>query len=124
MNYDWIKQSNQTAEEAEQAFLSLMEHSQDFTAVFCANDVTAIRVLELLKNKKRQIKRAISVISIDNIEESQNTKPYLTTIHIPRQEMAHMAITLLLDRIAQHHNDIVRIEFPCRIVTRSSCYPV
>ena len=124
MNYDWIKQSNQTAEEAEHAFLSLLEHSHDFTAVFCANDITAIRVRQLLKEKRRQIKRDISVISIDDIDESQNTKPYLTTIHIPRQEMAHMAITLLLDRIAQNHKEIVRIEFPCKIMNRSSCYPV
>ena len=124
MNYNWIKQSNQTAEEAEQAFLSLLEQSNDFTAVFCANDITAIRVLQLLKQHRRQIKRDISVISIDDIDESQNTKPYLTTIHIPRMEMAHMAITLLLDRISQSHKEIVRIEFPCRVVERSSCYSV
>ena len=124
MNYEWIKQTDQTGEAGGIAFEELLAAVDDFTAVFCANDITAIRILEILKKKHRQIKRNISVISIDNIEESQNTSPFLTTINIPRSEMAHMAVALLLDRIAKKHSEAVRIEFPCRVVNRSSCYPV
>ena len=123
MNYEWIKQTDQTRESAHAAFSELLESAQDFSAVFCANDVTAIEVLRILKAQKRNIKRNISVISIDNIEDSENTTPFLTTIHIPRKEMAHMAVTLLLDRMAKKHTESVRIEFPCRIVNRDSCYP-
>ena len=123
MNYEWIKQTDQTRESAGRAFYELLESTQDFSAVFCANDITAVEILKILKEKKRDIKRAISVISIDNIEESENTSPFLTTINIPRKEMAHMAVSLLLDRIAKKHTETVRIEFPCRIVNRSSCYP-
>lgn len=127
MDYELIRQTNQTKEAAEAAFSELLEEKlsgrTDFTAVFCANDATAIPVLKILKNKKRQLSLPISVISIDNIEESQNTMPYLTTIHIPRREMAHMAVNLLLDRINGEHKEVVRIEFPCRIIQRSSCYP-
>lgn len=125
IDYKLIKQTNQTKEEAETAFLELLEDKlqgkTDFSAIFCANDNTAIRILELLQKKKSLLrKHPISVISIDDIEESQNTKPYLTTIHIPRYEMAHMAVYLLLDRIKKGHEEIVRIEFPCRIMVRSS----
>ncbi|MCH5265851.1 MAG: LacI family DNA-binding transcriptional regulator [Lachnospiraceae bacterium] len=123
INYDWIKQTDQTGESGSLAFRELLEQSNDFSAVFCANDITAISVLGELKEKRRQIKRKISVISIDNIEESQDTSPYLTTINIPRKEMAHMAVTLLLDRINKGHSENIRIEFPCRIVNRDSCYP-
>ena len=123
MNYEWIKQTNQTREAGGTAFEELLGNSTDFSAVFCANDVTAIRVLEILKKNYRKVKRKISVISIDNIEESKKTSPSLTTINIPRGEMAHMAVTLLLDRIAKKHTEAVRIEFPCRIEERTSCYP-
>lgn len=122
MNYEWVKPTNQTAEAGITAFNELLENSDDFTAVFCANDITAINVLKVLNEKKNKVKRKISVISIDDIEESQNTTPFLTTIHIPKEEMAHMAVTLLLDRINKKHKEAVRIEFPCRIVNRSSCY--
>ncbi len=128
MDYSLIKQTNQTQEEAESAFRELLEMKisgkNDFSAVFCANDVTAIRVLKILSSQKKKIRESVSVISIDDIEAAQNTKPFLTTIRIPRDEMAHMAVTLLLDRIGRLHREPVRIEFPCRMMVRDSCYPV
>ena len=122
LNHKWIKETDQTKKTARTAFQELLEQTDDFSAVFCANDITAIGVLELLKEKRRQIGRKISVISIDNIEDSQNTSPFLTTINIPRKEMVHMALLLLMDRIDKQHAETVRIEFPCRIVNRSSCF--
>ncbi|MCC8151349.1 MAG: LacI family transcriptional regulator [Lachnospiraceae bacterium] len=128
MDYNLIKQTNQTGEEAEPAFLELLQNKlsgkADFTAIFCANDSTAIRVLALLHAQKKAVRESISVISIDNVEESQETRPLLTTIQIPRSEMAHMAVTLLLDRISRAHEEAVRIEFPCRLVLRDSCYNI
>ncbi|MCD8151871.1 MAG: substrate-binding domain-containing protein, partial [Clostridiales bacterium] len=100
-----------------------LSEKSDFTAIFCANDSTAIRVLELLHRQKKALRESISVISIDNVEESQDTKPMLTTIHIPRSEMAHM-VSLLLDRIAHAHEEAVRIELPCRLILRDSCHKV
>lgn len=127
LDYNLIKQTNQTHEETERAFFELLEKKEtgetDFSAIFCANDYSAIRVLELLGQQKPAVRRSISVISIDDIEEAQNTRPYLTTIHIPRQEMAHLAAALLLDRITRGHQEVVRIEFPCRIIHRDSCFP-
>lgn len=124
MNYNWVKQTDQTGKAGSAAFYELLEQSDDFTAVFCANDITAVNVLHILCQKRRTIQKKISVISIDNIEESQITKPMLTTIHIPRNEMAHMAVLVLMDRIAKKHSEPLRIEFPCRIVERDSCSPL
>lgn len=122
INYEWIKQTNQTGEAGERALLELLKTSSEFSAVFCANDITAIHVLKALKENNRKSGKKISVISIDDITESQNTSPLLTTVHIPREEMAHMAVTLLLDRISKKHTETIRLEFPCRIVNRCSCY--
>ncbi|MCD8216652.1 MAG: hypothetical protein LUD01_01165, partial [Clostridiales bacterium] len=48
---------NQTREEAETTFLELLQNKlsekADFTAIFCANDSTAIRVLALLHAQKK-----------------------------------------------------------------------
>ncbi|MCC8030094.1 MAG: LacI family transcriptional regulator [Lachnospiraceae bacterium] len=124
MDYSLIRQTDQTQEEAETALKELLElkaeGKRDFTAILCANDSTAIRVLELLHKEKKKVRESLSVISIDNVEASQDTKPMLTTIHIPRAEMAHMAVVLLLDRIAGGHGETVRIEFPCRLIRRGS----
>lgn len=129
IDYALICPTDQTRAQAQTAFLNLLalrrEKKADFSAIFCANDNTAVRVLELMNEHRKEIRPdPISVISIDDIEEAQMTKPYLTTVHIPRAEMAHMAVMLLLDRIEGGHREVVRNEFPCRIVKRESCSPV
>ena len=77
------------------------------------------RLNALKTNKKRGY--LPSVISIDNIYPSQKTTPMLTTIDIPKKEMAHLAVTLLTDRRNGKHRENIRIELPCRLVERDSC---
>lgn len=121
INYHLIKSTDQTLPQGRQAILELLEGKDAFSAVFCANDITAVSVLQTLNEQKRRIGRQISVISIDDIEGLWNQKPALTTVHIPRQEMAHMAVQMLLDRIRRGHQETVRVEFPCKIIQRESC---
>ena len=90
------------------------------SAIFCANDATAIGVLKDLKQHKKRGYMP-SVISIDNIAASEKTSPMLTTINIPKKEMAHLALNLLLDRKENGHSEIIRLELPCRLVERESC---
>ena len=45
----------------------------------------------------------------------------LTTIDIPKKEMAHHALHLLLDRRDNGHQEPVRTELPCRLIERESC---
>ncbi|MCR5690973.1 MAG: substrate-binding domain-containing protein, partial [Eubacterium sp.] len=126
MDYELIKQTDQTRETAIPAFQSLLEEKKneeaDFTAILCANDITAVSALEILAKEKKKVRDSISIISIDNVEEAQNTKPLLTTVNIPMDEMVHMAILLLRDRISLGHREIMKIEFPCRVVERESVH--
>ena len=129
IDYSLIRPTDHTGAKAQAAFYDLMALKErgdsDFTAIFCANDVTAIRVLSLLEENRRFFrKHPISVVSIDDIEEAQNTRPYLTTVRMPKEEMAHMGVLLLLDRIRGGHKEFIRNEFPCRLARRSSTFEV
>jgi DNA-binding LacI/PurR family transcriptional regulator len=118
IDYRIIIPTNQTEHEGSEA-MKILSGAGEATAVLCANDITAIGVLKSLKEQK--IKN-MSVISIDNIEEAYNTNPMLTTVNISREDMAHMAVSVLYDRIQHKHKEFMRIEFPCRIIQRESCY--
>lgn len=120
LNHSNIHPTNQTQEEGFQVMQTIMEKSNQPTAVFCANDSTALGVLQALK-KNRKRGYVPSVISIDNIRASQYTSPMLTTIHIPKKEMSHLALMLLLDRKNKQHEENVRLELPCRLIERESC---
>lgn len=122
LNYANIYPTGQTQTEGYQTMLSILNAVNPPSAIFCANDTTAIGVLDALKKKKHRSYMP-SIVSIDNIDASQHTKPTLTSIDIPKREMAHLAIMGLLDRKNGHHEKNIRIELPCRLIKRESCQP-
>lgn len=119
-DYANIHPSDQTREEGFRVMTAILKLPKRPTAIFCANDCTALGVLDALKKHK---KRGYfpSIISIDNIKDSQKTEPMLTTIDIPKKEMGHHALNLLLDRKYKGHQENVRIELPCHLIERESC---
>lgn len=120
IDYSVIMPTNQTRSQGYAAMKKLMEKESP-TAVLCANDMTALGALEAMEEQKKKGKK-LSVISIDDIEEAQKTKPLLTTIHIPMEDMAGMAVKILLDRINKGHSRTLRVEFSCQIMKRESCF--
>ena len=111
----------QTEPEGYLVMRSIMEGTDKPTAIFCANDVTALGVLRAY-HEFPQTEYQPSVISIDNIEAAQDTTPLLTSINIPKEDMGRLAVTLLISRIRGKHTENVRLEVPCRLVVRESCY--
>lgn len=93
------------------------------TAVFCANDITAIGVIKALQESSVKVPEDISVISIDNIEMCQYVSPMLTSIDIPKEDLGKFALKLLLDRIEGGHHNPVKLEVPFRLIQRESCAP-
>ena len=121
--YEYIVPTNQTRQEGYQAFHRLKTLHKPPTAVFCANDVTALGFLQAMKDgngrRRKQVYRP-AVISIDDIEEAVRFSPILTTIQIPKGDMAHLAVLTLKDRLQGGHQACVRMELPCHLMVRES----
>lgn len=90
------------------------------TAVYCANDILAIGMIKGF-GKRRQKVYIPSVISSDDIDASQYTKPMLTTISLPKNDMVRFALMLLLDRIRGGHKIVSRLELEGTLIIRESC---
>lgn len=123
LDYSNIYPTNQTKQEGYTTMMNIFNKQNRPTAIFCANDVTAIGVLKAINENKRK-KYNPSIISIDNIEAAQNCKPLLTTVNIPKNDMGKLAVNILLDRINNGHNEYIRVELPCKLIIRESCYIV
>lgn len=123
LDYSRIEQTNQTRSAGSEAMERLLRRG-NCTAVLCANDASGLGALEALKRYQHSKKYPVSVISIDNIAESARCAPALTTINIPGADMAHMAVQILMDRIEGRHSEHIRVELPCRLIVRDSCYLV
>lgn len=120
LDYSNIYPTCQTRQEGRQMMQLILEKAVRPSAIFCANDSTALGVLDTMKSKRKK-GYLPSVISIDNIREAASTKPMLTTIDIPKREMAHHAVIMLMDRIKGAHTEHIRIELPCHLIVRESC---
>lgn len=93
------------------------------TGIYCANDITAIGMLKCLSKFKNRYYTP-SIISSDDIEQAQYTKPMLTTVRLPKDEMGKFAVELLLDRIRGGHKGVIRIQVEGKLMIRNSCVPV
>ena len=93
------------------------------TGIYCANDIIAVGLLRFLQKRRVKLWEP-SVISCDDIEQAQFTTPMLTTLALPKEEMAHFAMLLLLDRINGRHKQTSRLELQGTLMVRASCRPL
>ncbi len=99
----------------------LLQNNSKVTAIFCANDITAIGALKAIKENNLRIPEDISIISIDDINMAQFVSPMLTTVHIPIDELGKITAKTLIDRIEHGHNLPIKIDVPFSISKRESC---
>lgn len=66
------------------------------TAVLCSNDLTAIGALRAIRRGGLQVPEDISIIGFDDILLAEFTEPPLTTVRLPREELAGKAFEALL----------------------------
>ncbi len=93
------------------------------TGIYVANDIIAVGMLKCLwEQRNRGIQP--SIIASDDIEEAQHTKPMLTTIHLPKEEMAGFALRLLLDRMNGGHSAVVKLQVQGALKARCSTFRV
>ncbi len=66
------------------------------TAIFAANDESAISAIAALHDHSIRVPQDIAVVSIDNIGISGMIRPSLTTVDVPKKQMAAYALQILL----------------------------
>lgn len=123
LQYEYVISTGQTRDEGYQAYDRLAALPYPPTAVFCANDVSALGFLQAMKDRtglKRKEAYRPAVVSIDDIDMASRFSPMLTTVHIPKEELVHIAVLMLRDRLQGGHREYMRTELPCHLIIRES----
>ena len=92
---------------------------QPFDGAFCRNDEIASIVMNTLLRKGYRIPEDISIIGLDDTTYSKVSYPTLSTLRLPREEIAKTAIAL----IEEHNNDNIRskgAQFEPELILRES----
>jgi DNA-binding LacI/PurR family transcriptional regulator len=98
----------------------LAQKDIDFTAVFCANDLSAMGFMRAAQEIGLRIPDDVSVIGFDDVAPAAFLLPPLTTIRIETQELATLALRRLIDRAADPKLTPVRVLLSCHLIERRS----
>ncbi len=94
------------------------------TAIFAANDLSAIRTMEVAHELGLRVPEDLSVIGFDNIPESAMAQPPLTTINQPMREIGAMALHILVGLLDEQPPESMHVQLPTTMVERASCAPL
>lgn len=107
----------------EAATAALLDDEPPPTAILAGSNRILMGVLQVLTARKLAIPAEISVAAFNDTEWLQIWDPPITTVDIAVEEMAHLAVELLLRRIAAPHKPIKPREYllGTALLIRSSC---
>ncbi|WP_192626364.1 LacI family DNA-binding transcriptional regulator [Microbacterium sp. OAE522] len=88
------------------------------TAVFAANDLTAIEMIRVAAERGLTTPRDLSVVGFDDVPQAASSVPQLTTVRQPLIEMGESAVRVLLSMLEGGEPEHVRM--PAELVVRSS----
>jgi LacI family transcriptional regulator len=93
------------------------------SAVFAANDLSALVMLEVAAELGIKVPDELSVIGFDNIPESALADPPLTTVQQPMRAMGHDAVVMLTSLIAGDPVADTHVTLDTSLVVRRSTAP-
>ncbi|WP_369370157.1 LacI family DNA-binding transcriptional regulator [Promicromonospora sp. Populi] len=101
----------------------LLERTDRPTAVFAANDLSALHVIQVAQELGLRVPEDLSVIGFDDVPEAAGSTPPLTTIAQSLHEMGAEALRMVIAMLESgpavgHH-----VRLPTRLVERASTAP-
>ncbi|MFC4561337.1 LacI family DNA-binding transcriptional regulator [Nocardiopsis mangrovi] len=110
-----------TIEQGRRAGERLLAATRPGTAVFCANDLLALGVVQAAFRAGRRVPEDLAIIGFDDIESVNTTAVPLTTVRVEGYQLGRAAAQMLLDeqRDPEGHTHRRQV-FSLRLIERSS----
>jgi LacI family transcriptional regulator len=105
------------------AATSLMRLSNPPTAIFAANDISAVGALAAMRDAGMEVPGDISLVGFDDVSIAGQVYPKLTTVRQPLTQMARAAVNTLLAMISGLEPPAEKIILPTELVIRQSTAP-
>jgi LacI family transcriptional regulator len=119
-----VAQGDYSEKGGREAMRQLLAQSPRPTALFAANDQSAIAAMAVIKRAGLRVPQDIAVVGFDDIPLAQHVEPALTTIHQPTYRMGQRAAEMLMASIGADGAGLNESEeqiLRTRLVVRESC---
>ncbi|MEF2292468.1 MULTISPECIES: LacI family DNA-binding transcriptional regulator [Virgibacillus] len=118
---DWIIFGDKGIEAGQEIAKKLLELEEIPTALFVANDPTAIGVVQALQDAGLKVPEDMSVIGFNGDYTTEYIYPPLSTLKVNTNEMGQEAIITVLERIKGYRKLAKKVEIATHIIERKSC---
>lgn len=106
-----------------EAARQLLSLPQPPTAIFAANDDTALGVLTAAQERGLRVPRDLSLVGFDDAPSASQIRPALTTVRQPMQQLGRSAVNMLLATLAGIEAPSAVVSFTTELVVRESTAP-
>jgi DNA-binding LacI/PurR family transcriptional regulator len=96
LNFQLVEEGRFTDDGGHDAARNLLQRDPELTAIFAANDLSALGVLNAVAEAGKRVPDDVSVVGFDDLHLSAYTSPPLTTIRQPAVEIATLATEILI----------------------------
>jgi len=93
-----------------------------FHAAFAFNDITALRLISLVRNAGFRIPEDFSVAGFDDLFPATMSSPPLTTVSVDRSDLVSRSLNLLNKLIVEENQVQISESMPTRLQIRQSCF--
>ena len=118
-----VRSGEPTAQYGYHAAGELLDLPAPPTALIGFNDKVAVGALAAAAQRGLRVPEDLSVVGFDDIDLAQATRPLLTTVRQPLQEMGRLAVSLLIRLMERQRLDALHIELATELVVRDSTAP-
>jgi LacI family transcriptional regulator len=105
------------------AALEMLRRADRPTAIFAANDISALEIVKVAGELRLDIPRDLSIIGFDDEPEAAKASPSLSTVRQPMQTLGAEAARLLLALMQQEKPPATHITLPTQLIPRETTAP-
>ena len=117
---DLVATADFTQEGGVAAMERLLAARPDLDAVFCASDLLAAGALSVLVSAGRAVPDDVAIVGFDDSPIAATSRPPLTSVRQPIEEMGREMVRLLLDLIANNDRVPRRVVLATELIQRES----
>ena len=106
-----------------EAFEELLDSGADFTAVVCGNDLIALGVYQVMRERGLRCPEDVSVVGYNDTLFNDSLWPPLTSVRIPHYQIGFRAADILVDAIDRPGGSPADVRIKPELIVRGSTAP-
>ncbi len=105
------------------AALDMLRRADRPTAIFAANDISALEIVRVADELGLRVPRDLSIVGFDDVPEAAKATPALSTVRQPMQQLGVEAARLLLTLMRGESPAATHVTLPTRLIARETTAP-